>query len=90
MDRRITANLNYTVSSEVINHCIADVGIKHVLSSEKFVSKFDFDLDAEVVLLDSLKDKVTATDKAIAFVQATLVPARLLDWMSGAPQDWQR
>ncbi len=83
MDRRISANLNYTVSSEVLNHCIADVGIKHVLSSEKFVSKFNFDLDAEVVLLDSLKDKVTSVDKAIAFVQATLLPAFLLDWVLG-------
>ncbi len=78
MDRRVSANLNYTVSSEVLNHCIADVGIKHVLSSEKFVSKFDFDLDAEIVLLDSLKDKVSALDKAISAIQATLVPTGLL------------
>ena len=83
MDRRVSANLNYTVSSEVLNHCIADVGIKHVLSSEKFVSKFDFDLDAKVVLLDGLKDKITGLDKAIAFIQANLVPAGILSWMLG-------
>ena len=38
MDRRIAANLNYTVSNDVINHCIQDVGVKHVLSTEKFIS----------------------------------------------------
>ncbi len=83
MDRRITANLNYTVSSEVLNHCIKEVGIRHVLTTEKFLSKFEFDLDAEVVLLDALKEKVTGIDKAIAFVQATLVPAFILDRMLG-------
>ena len=83
MDRRVSANLNYTVSSEVLNHCIKEVGIQHVLTSEKFLSKFEFDLDAEVVLLDTLKDKVTSIDKAIAFVQATLVPAFMLDRMLG-------
>jgi acyl-[acyl-carrier-protein]-phospholipid O-acyltransferase/long-chain-fatty-acid--[acyl-carrier-protein] ligase len=78
MDRRISANLNYSASNDVLNHCLHDVGIKHVLSSEKFMSKFDFDLDAEVVLLESLRDKVTTTDKAIAFIQANLMPAFLL------------
>ncbi len=83
MDRRISANLNYTVSSDVLNHCIKEVGIRHVLTSEKFLSKFEFDLTAEVVLLESLKEKVTRTDKAIAFIGATLVPAFILDRMLG-------
>jgi acyl-[acyl-carrier-protein]-phospholipid O-acyltransferase/long-chain-fatty-acid--[acyl-carrier-protein] ligase len=83
MDRRISANLNYSASSDVLNHCTNEVGIKHVLTSEKFMSKFDFELDAEVFLLDTLKDKVTVIDKAIAFIQATLVPAGLLDRILG-------
>lgn len=83
MDRRISANLNYTVSSEVLNHCIKEVGIRHVLTSEKFLSKFEFELDADVVLLDSLKEKVTGLDKAIALLQATLVPAFVLDRVLG-------
>ena len=83
IDRRVTANLNYTVSNQVLNHCIGDVGIRHVLSSEKFLSKFEFEIDADVVLLESLKDKVTTLDKLIAFVQATLVPVRLLDRLLG-------
>lgn len=86
MDRRITANLNYSANSDVLNHCINDVGIKHVLSSEKFMERFDFDLDAEVVLLDSLRDKVTIADKAIAFLQANLIPAFILDRMLGLHQ----
>ncbi|MEM1067571.1 MAG: AMP-binding protein [Planctomycetota bacterium] len=83
MDRRTSANLNYTVSSEVLNHCIGDVGIKHVLSSEKFLSKMSFDLDAEIIVLDKLRDKVTKLDKAIAAFCGVLVPAFLLDRILG-------
>ncbi|MDE0864639.1 MAG: AMP-binding protein [Rubripirellula sp.] len=83
LDRRIAANLNYTVSSDVINHCIKDVGVKHVLSTEKFISKTGLKVDADVVMLDSLRDKVTKLDKTIAFIQANLIPAALLDRILG-------
>lgn len=83
MDQRVSANLNYTVSSDVLNHCIQDVGIKHVLTTEKFMSKMNFELDTEIVLLDAIKDKVTGLDKAIAFIQATLLPAWMLDRVLG-------
>ncbi|NND95716.1 MAG: AMP-binding protein, partial [Pirellulaceae bacterium] len=82
MDQRVSANLNYTVSSSVLNHCISEIGIKHVLSSERFLSKLDLQLDAEVVLLDEIKEKVTKADKAIAFVQSYL-PSGLLDRILG-------
>ena len=82
-DKRISANLNYTVSSEVLNHCTQEVGIKHILSSQAFMEKFDFKLDAEVVLLDSLREKITTADKLIAFIQANLLPAFVLDRVLG-------
>lgn len=86
LDRRVSANLNYTVTSEVINHCIDEIGIKHVLSSERFLSKVDLQVDADVVTLESVAKKVTKLDKAIAFVQATLMPAWILDRLLGLNQ----
>jgi len=86
MDRRISANLNYSVSSEVINHCTDEVGIKHILSSQAFMEKFDFELDAEVVLLDELREKITLADKLVAFMQANLLPAFVLDRVLGLNQ----
>lgn len=83
LDRRISANLNYTVSSNVINHCINDVGIKHVLTSEKFYEKIDVEVETEVVKLESLKDKVTTMDKLIGLIQANFLPAFMLDWILG-------
>ena len=82
MDQRVSANLNYTVSSEVLNHCISEVGIKHVLSSKKFMDKMDLDLDAEVLLLDDLREKVTSADKAIALLQSYM-PSSWLDRILG-------
>ena len=67
LDRRISANLNYTVSSEVMNACIDQAGIKHVITSRKFMDKMDFKLNAEIVYLEDLRDKPTAADKAIGY-----------------------
>ena len=30
---RVPVNLNYTLSADVLNHCIAEAGIRHVLTS---------------------------------------------------------
>lgn len=78
LDRRVSANLNYTVSSDVVNHCIDEIGIRHVLTSERFLSKIDLKMDTDVVTLESIRDKVTSMDKAIAFIQANLLPQFLL------------
>ena len=78
MDRRVSANLNYTATEDVLNHCTAEIGVRKIISSEKFMEKMNFTLDAEVVTLESLKDKVTAADKAIAALMAFGLPAGLL------------
>ena len=82
-DKRISANLNYTVSSEVMNHCIADIGVKHVLTSDRFLEKIDVKLDAEIISLDQIKTKVSTADKLVAFLQATIVPSWLLELILG-------
>lgn len=78
VDRRVSANLNYTAKTDVINHCTETLGIKHVLTSKRFLEKMELELEAPVVLLESLRDKVSRLDKAVAFVQAVLVPLPLL------------
>jgi acyl-[acyl-carrier-protein]-phospholipid O-acyltransferase / long-chain-fatty-acid--[acyl-carrier-protein] ligase len=83
MDRRVTANLNYTLSSSAVNYCIEQAGIRTVLTSAKFLEKIDMKLSANVVPLESLKDKVNKLDKAFAFIQAVLLPAPLLHLVLG-------
>jgi acyl-[acyl-carrier-protein]-phospholipid O-acyltransferase/long-chain-fatty-acid--[acyl-carrier-protein] ligase len=75
LDRRVVVNLNYTVGSDVLNQCIARCGIKHVLTSRKFMEKMGFELDAEVVCLEDLRDKVTLLDKLTSAWSAFCAPA---------------
>jgi acyl-[acyl-carrier-protein]-phospholipid O-acyltransferase/long-chain-fatty-acid--[acyl-carrier-protein] ligase len=83
LDRRISVNLNYTVSSDVMNACIEMAGIKHVLTSRKFMEKMDFQLDADVIYLEDFKEKPTTADKAISWLHSYLVPAAILDGVLG-------
>lgn len=83
LDRRVTANLNYSASSTVLNKCIAKAGIRHVLTSEKLLSKVDLQLDSNVVCLEDLAPKVSTTDKLLGAAAAYAMPAGLLDKMLG-------
>jgi acyl-[acyl-carrier-protein]-phospholipid O-acyltransferase/long-chain-fatty-acid--[acyl-carrier-protein] ligase len=77
--RRVAVNLNYTVSSDTLNYCIAQCGIKHVLTSRRFMERFDFKLDAELVYLEDLREKVTTADKLAAAFQAYTLPSAVLE-----------
>jgi acyl-[acyl-carrier-protein]-phospholipid O-acyltransferase / long-chain-fatty-acid--[acyl-carrier-protein] ligase len=79
IDCRVAVNLNYTMTSEVLNDCIAQCGIRHVLASRRLVERFSLKLDAEMVYLEDLKDKVTRVDKLAAAAMAWLMPIRCLE-----------
>ena len=83
LDRRIGVNLNYSLSEDLINNCIEQAEIGKVLTSRKVMEKFDFNLNADVVYLDDLKDKVTGWDKAMAAVQSYVVPTWILSRLYG-------
>jgi acyl-[acyl-carrier-protein]-phospholipid O-acyltransferase/long-chain-fatty-acid--[acyl-carrier-protein] ligase len=75
-------NLNYTVSSETLNYCIAQCGIRHVLTSRRFMERFDFKLDAELIYLEDLRDQVKTVDKLVAALDTYLLPAAVLErWL---------
>jgi acyl-[acyl-carrier-protein]-phospholipid O-acyltransferase/long-chain-fatty-acid--[acyl-carrier-protein] ligase len=83
LDKRVAINLNYTVSSNVLNECISTSGIKHVLTSRRFMSKMDFDLDTELVYLEDFKDKPTLADKVSSALAAYVTPASWLEQQLG-------
>jgi len=84
LDGRTSVNLNYTLSDDVLNYCVKKAGLKHVLTSRKFLEKKPFDLKgAEFVFLEDVKEQATALDKAIAAAQAFLLPAPVLDRLLG-------
>ena len=83
---RVACNLNYTVSADVMNRCIAKAGIKHVLTSKKVMEKLQMDIDAELVLLEDFREKVTLADKLVAGFMAYAAPAGMVDWSLGLNQ----
>lgn len=80
---RVSVNLNYTVSSDVLNECIKLAGIKHVLTSRRFMEKMNFSLNAEMIYLEDFKEAVTLIDKVSCAVAAKFMPASWLDQSLG-------
>ena len=76
--RRIAVNLNYTVTSEILNHCIDQCGIKHVLTSRKFMEKMDFDIKTKVIYLEDLREKLKLTDKLFSLWNAKITSTEKL------------
>ena len=80
--RRVAVNLNYTVSSETLNFCIKQCNMRHVLTSRRFMERFNFQLDAELVYLEDLREQVTLADKLAAAAMAYTVPSVVLErWL---------
>jgi acyl-[acyl-carrier-protein]-phospholipid O-acyltransferase/long-chain-fatty-acid--[acyl-carrier-protein] ligase len=85
---RVTANLNYTASCEVLNACLHRADIRHILTSRKFMEspvaeKFKEGIDAELIYLEDLRAKVHRGDTLVAALGAYLIPAAILDRMFG-------
>ncbi|MEM9352454.1 MAG: acyl-[ACP]--phospholipid O-acyltransferase [Planctomycetota bacterium] len=80
---RVSANLNYTTSSEVLNKCIQTAGIRRVLTSRRVMDKLDLEIDVEVVYLEDFREKVTKADKAICAALAFATPLVLLERIVG-------
>lgn len=83
LDKRISANLNYTVDTATINECIRQAKIKHILTSRRFMEKVDLKPDAELVYLEDLLNKPTRWDKICAGVAAYAIPSFILERMLG-------
>ena len=75
---KVTVNLNYTLTDDVVNYCIREAGIKQILTSRAFMEKRPMKLDAELIYLEDLKKMITGFDRLRAFVVAKLMPTGLL------------
>lgn len=83
LDRRIAVNLNYTLSASILNLCIDKAKIGHVITSRRFLERFPFELDAPYVILEDIPAQLRPVDKAIAWVQARLMPVWILERILG-------
>ena len=84
LDNRVVVNLNYTLSSEMLNSSIAQAGVRRVLTSRKFLERVPLQLNAEIVLLEDFRAAVTIVDKVVSAAMAFGLPAKLLTRALGA------
>ena len=91
LDKRTTVNLNYTISSSILNKCIETAGIRHVITSRKFLNKVPLQVNAELIFVEDLKDLATSWDKASSAACVYCLPnillERLLGLHSASPKD---
>ena len=78
LDNRVVVNLNYTLSSELLNSSIAQAGVRHVLTSRAFLERVPLQLEAELVYLEDFRTAATRRDKIVSAAQAFGMPAKLL------------
>lgn len=83
IDRRVPVNLNYTLSSEVLNSCISQCGIRHVVTSRRAMEKFHVHLNAELLYLEDIVLEVRAADKLAAGLAAWALPMPILERLLG-------
>lgn len=86
-DGRTVVNLNYSLSSNLINTCIRAAGITHVITSRRFLERVPLTLDTTIIYLEDFKDAATLVDKLAGAVLAHAVPARLLAKLLGHASD---
>lgn len=79
LDRRVPINLNYTNTAELINACIRQAGIRHVLTSRSFLDKMNLHVDSELVVLEDFRNQPTWGDKLSAALAAYVCPAPWLE-----------
>ncbi len=75
---KVSVNLNYTLTDDVVNYCIKEAGIKQIITSRKFMEKKPMNLAAELIYMEDLKQQIGGVAKAAAFAKAKLMPLGML------------
>ncbi len=65
---KIPVNLNYTVSESVVNSCIDQCELSHVISSRRALEKFPIKPKVPVILLEDVPKLISRLDKLVAAV----------------------
>jgi len=78
---KVTVNLNYTMTEDVLDFCIEQCHIKYVLTSRRFLEKKPYQLNAKFLYLEDLKEQIGTLQKITAALQTYLLPTWLLERM---------
>jgi acyl-[acyl-carrier-protein]-phospholipid O-acyltransferase/long-chain-fatty-acid--[acyl-carrier-protein] ligase len=77
-------NLNYSAGVENVRSAARQCGLRHVLTSKRFVQRFPLDLgpDVQIVDLEDARAEITSVQKLRALVGAVVFPGWFIDlWL---------
>lgn len=80
---RVAVNLNYTSSQSILEVCIDRAGLRHVISSSAFLQRVGLRLGERLFDAGTIKERMTSRDRAVAWVQARILPVPLLERLLG-------
>lgn len=80
---RVVVNLNYTLRKPQLNSCVAQAGIRHVITSKRVLERMPIEVDAQLVTLESLLPKVRLTDKLLGVIYGLVTPLWMLERLLG-------
>jgi acyl-[acyl-carrier-protein]-phospholipid O-acyltransferase/long-chain-fatty-acid--[acyl-carrier-protein] ligase len=83
---KVAVNLNYTSSPESLQSAVRQCGIRHVLTSLRFLSKMKLDPgpDVELVPLERFRETVTKWERIRTFLSVLLLPGFVQErWILG-------
>lgn len=76
---KISVNLNYSTSTEILGYCIEKAGVKTVITAKKFTSKVNMPTfpGIRLIYLEDIMPKITPREKAFTFIASKILPASL-------------
>jgi acyl-[acyl-carrier-protein]-phospholipid O-acyltransferase/long-chain-fatty-acid--[acyl-carrier-protein] ligase len=83
---KVAVNLNYTSSPESMRSAIRQCGIRHVLTSQRFLDRMKLDPgpDAELVPLEQYRSTIGRWEKIRSFLSVLLLPGFVQErWLLG-------
>jgi acyl-[acyl-carrier-protein]-phospholipid O-acyltransferase/long-chain-fatty-acid--[acyl-carrier-protein] ligase len=83
--RKTSVNLNYSASMPIVQSAIRQCGLKHVVTSRKFLHKVKLDAgpDVELVYLEDFAPTVSRWERIRTFLMVLLLPRLVLERMLG-------
>ncbi len=76
---RIAVNLNFTAGQDNMNYAVNQCGIRHIISSRKFVEKVQMNFESDkIIYLEDIIATITKKEKIKAYLKARFLPIGLL------------
>ena len=78
LNHKVPVNLNFTMGNETLDDCCDLAGIKHIITSKKFLQKMpNLKLKAEMIIIEDALKNIALSDKLFGLLESFL-PSRCL------------